>query len=299
MLSFVLAVALVSGCANRAVEIRPTVTDPKEFATWDCERLDTEADRVQKRAVDVAYAVDERAGSNIVALGVGVAIFWPALLAMRPPGPESDELARLKGRHDALQSAARSRGCTGMGVNMPAARAAAIPIAVGERLVYEVRDRVRGPTTEVGLRLVALRRDELEFRLEPADPRINPVWKQDLAGNVLVGPPEVLQWPYLLRHELELGQVMAGEMTIPADLTARARVRGQVMAVGPQTVAGRQFDVAVVELFGDAQRDDVYSRLDGVMVIDRLSGVLLRLDLRCGLPAFALQRRLMRIEPVR
>jgi hypothetical protein len=78
---------------------------------------------------------------------------------------------------------------------------------------------------------------------------------------------------------------------------ARARVRGQVVAVGPQTVAGRRFDVAVVELFGDAQRNDISTRLDGVLVVDRRSGVLLRLDLRSAQPGFDLQRRLARIEP--
>ena len=39
-------------------------------------------------------AVDERAGNNILALGVGVAVFWPALFAMRPAGLEAAELAR-------------------------------------------------------------------------------------------------------------------------------------------------------------------------------------------------------------
>jgi hypothetical protein len=55
--------------------------------------------------------------------------------------------------------------------------------------------------------------------------------------------------------------------------------------VGPQTVAGRRFDAAVVELFGDAQRGDSYTRIDGALVVDRLSGVLLRLDLSTAQPA--------------
>jgi len=33
-----------------------------------------------------------------------------------------------------------------------------------------------------------------------------------------------------------------------------------------------------------------------VMAIDRRSGVLLRLDLRCANPDFALRRRLLRVE---
>jgi len=296
-LTLALAAAVLAGCATRAIEVQPTPTDPKEFAAWDCERIDAEVDGVQKRATDVAYAVDERAGSNIMALGIGVMVFWPALVAMRPPGPESEELARLRGRYEALQAAAQAKGCTGMGVKLPSARAAAIPVAQGERLVYTLRHGVRGPTTELGLRVLAVRRNEIELRIDPVDPHVDPLWKQDLAGNVVVAPAGMLHWPSLLRHDLELGQVLSGDLSLPEDLTARARIRGQVVAVGPQTVAGRRFDVAVIELFGDAQRDDVNSRLDGVLVVDRHSGVLLRLDLQCALPVFSQQRRLVRVEP--
>jgi len=89
---------------------------------------------------------------------------------------------------------------------------------------------------------------------------------------------------------------VAGEMRVVGDPLARARLRGQVMAVGPQTVADRRFDVAVIELFGDAQRGEQSTRVDGSMVVDRASGVLLRLDLRSGLTPFSLQRRLVRVE---
>ena len=73
--------------------------------------------------------------------------------------------------------------------------------------------------------------------------------------------------------------------------------RGQVVAVEPQTVAGRRFDVAVIELFGDATMDETYTRIDGAIAVDRHSGVLLRLDLRCAKPMFNLQRRLARVVP--
>ena len=73
-------------------------------------------------------------------------------------------------------------------------------------------------------------------------------------------------------------------------------MRGQVVAVGPQTLAGRRFEVVVIELFGDAQRGDTSTRLDGAIVVDRASGVLLRLDLRSALPSFQLQRRLLRVD---
>jgi hypothetical protein len=66
-------------------------------------------------------------------------------------------------------------------------------------------------------------------------------------------------------------------------------LRGQVIALGVQTSLGRPFDAAVIELFGDAPMGSHGTRLDGVMVVDRKSGVLLRLELHSGNPEFALR----------
>ena len=263
---------------------------------WNCSRIDDEQDAVQQRAADVAYAVDERAGNNILALGVGVMVFWPAILAMRPAGLEAQDLAQLKGRFEALQTASRLKGCPAMS-DLSAARQAQLPVAQGDRLVYEDRVDARLPSTEWVLRMTALRRGEFEFALESVAGDLIGLWRQDRAGNVLAAPTGSLQWPRLLRSEMPLGQVTAGDILIVGDPLARARLRGQVVAVGPQTVAGRRFDVAVLDLFGDAQRGDATTRVDGSMVVDRASGVLLRLDLRTAAAGFALQRRLVRVEP--
>ena len=298
-----LAFAL-AGCATRAVDVLPAPANPADFLAWDCARIDDEQDRVQQRAADVAYAVDELAGNNILALGVGIAVFWPAILAMRPAGFEAAEVARLKGRFEALQTAGRYKSCPVLGADLPAARSANLPVAPGERLVYEDRVDARHAAVEWKLQVVALRRGEFEFRAEPAKPGPGGkvasagTWRQDRAGNVLTAPPGALQWPHLLRGELVLGQVTGGDMVVVGDPLSRARLRGQVVAVGPQTVAGRRFDVAVLEMFGDAQLGDSFTRVEGALVVDRSSGVLLRLDLRSAVPAFSLQRRLMRVEPV-
>jgi len=289
-----LLVASMAGCSTRAVDVKPVPADPADFAGWACDRIDDDVDRVLQRAVEVAYAVDERAGNNIVALGVGVAIFWPALLAMRPDGLEAAELARLKGRYEALRTASDRKGCPPASIDLPPARAAALPVAVGDLLVYEDRSTPRAATLEWTLLLSALRRDEVEFRVGGVEPPA--VWRQDLAGNVFTTPAGGLQWPRLLPSRLELGNVLAGDILVAGDPLMRARVRGQVIAVGPQAVGSRRFDAAVIELFGDVQRGESSTRLDGSMVVDRASGVLLRLDLKSAEPVFTLQRRLARID---
>ena len=293
---FVAALSLaawMAGCATRSADIQPAPANPAEFIAWDCGRIDEELDRVQRQAADVAWAVDERAGNNILALGVGVTVFWPALLALRPDGLEAADLARLKGRYEALRVAARSRACPEHGEDLPAQRAASLPVALGERLVYEDRSVPRQPATEWSLLVTALRRGEIEYSLDrDAEGR----WLHDLAGNVLEAPAGSLRWPRLLRGDLTLGHVTGGDLLVGGDPLARARMRGQVVAVGSQVVGGRRFDAAVIELFGDAAQGEAYTRVDGALVVDRASGVLLRLDLRSAQPRFSLQRRLVRVE---
>ena len=295
-----LAALALAGCATRAADVAAAPTSAAEFLVWDCNRIDDELDTVQQRAADVAYSVDERAGNNIVALGLGVTVFWPALLAMRPAGLEAADLARLKGRFEALREASRIKACPPPADALAAARAASLPLLPGERLVYEDRSPARTPPVEWAMSLTALRRGEIEYWIEPAsDGAAGGIWRQDLAGNIAAAPKGALQWPHLLRGELVLGAVTGGDIIVAGHPELRARMRGQVVAVGPQTVAGRVFDAAVIELFGDAARGNAFTRVDGVMVVDRVNGVLLRLDLRSAQPTFALQRRLMRVEPPR
>ena len=291
------------GCATRALDVKPLPANPADFALWGCDRIHDETDRVQQQAAELAYAVDERAGQNIMALGLGVTVFWPAILAMRPVGLEAEELSRHKGRYEALQLAAERQRCPPASAALPPAQVAQLPVALGERLVYEIRNRARGPLTQQVLRVAALRRTEFEFQADatagavPSPELPVGIWVQDRAGNVMQAPNKALRWPHFLRTDMVLGQVTAGDIVQSGDPYARARMRGQVVAVGPQTVAGRRFDVAVVELFGDAPEAEAYTRVEGALVIDRASGVLLRLDLRSANPVFQVQRRLLRVEP--
>lgn len=292
--ALLLCAALLSACATRAVDVKPLAADPADFLPWPCARLHDEIDVVQQRAVDLAWAVDQRAGQHIVALGMGLMVFWPALLAMQPDGAEAEELARLKGRFEALNQVVRTKACPPPPNQPSPERLAAMVVRPGERLVYEERHGVREPLEELKLHLLALRRDEAEFVLE-AGGRNGP-WVQDLYGNVISAPAGALLWRRLLRPPMALGDVLSGDIQVSGDVFQRARVRGQVVATGPQRIAGRSFDAIVIELFGDVTVADSSTRLEGAIVVDRHSGVLLRLDLRSAQPNFRLQRRLVRVD---
>jgi hypothetical protein len=298
LLPSLLAAALLAGCASRSMDVKPWPTSAADFAAWPCEAIDDEAERVQQRAAEVAYAVDAHHGNNVIIFTLGTTVFWPALLAMRPDGPDAEELARLKGRYEALSLAAARQRCPPASELLPARRAAALPVVVGERLVYEERaGGAASRTLQVSLRLTALKRGELDFLLEQPGQGGALPWRQDAAGNNDAARGEgLLTWSRLLRRDLALGDVLAGEMHSADADEAVARVRGQVIAVGPTQVSGRSFDAATIELFGDAPSGLNRTRLDGVMVVDRASGVLLRLELRSSNPDYALKRRLLRIE---
>lgn len=288
------AVFAIGGCATRSADVAPDPADPAEFRGWTCTRLADETDTVQQRAADVAWTVDQRAGQHMVALGVGLSLFWPALLAMRPDGSESQELARLKGRFEGLKEAARIASCPSDTGTLSADRVALLPVLPGERLIYEDRAGARDPLGEQVLGIVALRRDEIEFRLGKG--ASGGVWRQDLAGNVIEAPKGQLIWERLLKRDMVLGQVVAGELRVVGDPASKARARGQVVALGPQKIAGRQFNVVVIELFGEVSQGDSSTLLQGAIVVDRHSGVLVRLDLRSAQAPFILQRRLVRVE---
>ena len=298
LLVALLPLALATGCATRSGDVQPQAIDPGLFANWSCDALYDEADRVRQRAARVAYDVDERAGNNIIALGLGVTVFWPALLAMRPSGPDATALAELRGRDEAVRAAQAKRGCPPAPELLAPAKAAALPIALDERLVYEERAAAGGPARVLGLRLQALRRDELEFAPDLAGSALPLRWRQDPWGNLPHMPEGSgwVHWKRLLRPEMGLGDVLSGDL-VSGTSAGSGRLRGQVIAIGVQTSHGRPFDAAVIELFGDAPVGEGSTRLDGVMVVDRKSGVLLRLDLNSGSPEFALRRLLVRIEP--
>lgn len=297
--------ALLAGCATRSDQVAPSAADPASYAGWTCSRLHDELDTVQQRAADVAYAVDSRVGNNMIALGLGVTVFWPALLAMRPDGLEATQLAELKGRYEALRTVLARQACPPAPEAMAVERQAALPVALGDRLVYEERGANGAPPQLLGMQVTALRRDQIEFRVDLDNKPYAQAWRQDLAGNsVLEGRAPLLGWRRLLKPELTLGQVLSGDLAAADQVRATARVRGQVVATGPQVIAGRRFDVAVIELFGEAPAagsgasglDMGSTRLDGVMAVDRRNGLLLRLELRCANPEFSVRRRLVRVE---
>jgi hypothetical protein len=58
----------------------PTYISPVTYETYTCPQLAEDAQRVSSRAAQAAGVQDQKATNDKVAMGVGLIIFWPALL---------------------------------------------------------------------------------------------------------------------------------------------------------------------------------------------------------------------------
>lgn len=102
---------LLAGCASKSENISAAYVSPMTYAAWQCPQLREEATRVSARAVQISGAQDAKATGDAVAAGVGIILFWPALLMVKGDGTTAAELARLKGEMDAIEQASIQKNC--------------------------------------------------------------------------------------------------------------------------------------------------------------------------------------------
>ena len=109
---FAFATALATAaCATRSDNISAAYVSPMTYASWSCDQLGMEAQRISARAVEVSGAQDSKATGDAVATGVAVILFWPALFFIKGDGTTAAELARLKGEMEAIEAASIQKNC--------------------------------------------------------------------------------------------------------------------------------------------------------------------------------------------
>jgi hypothetical protein len=107
----VVAVLALAGCAKEANQIGATYVSPITYETYTCPQLSEEAQRVSARAAQAAGVQDQKATNDKVAMGVGLIIFWPAVLFTKGNDENTAELARLRGQMDAIEQASIRKRC--------------------------------------------------------------------------------------------------------------------------------------------------------------------------------------------
>lgn len=107
----VVIVGILAGCATSPDKIQPTYISPLQYSHLDCDQIRQEIVRVNARISEVAGVQQKHANNDAVAMGVGLVIFWPALFFLAG-GDRKEELARLKGEYEALQTVAIEKKCS-------------------------------------------------------------------------------------------------------------------------------------------------------------------------------------------
>jgi hypothetical protein len=110
-LAAAIAALALAGCAKDANQVGATYVSPITYSSYTCPQLAEEAQRVSQRAAQASGVQDQKATNDKVAMGVGLVIFWPALLFTKGNDENTAELARLKGQMDAIEEASISKRC--------------------------------------------------------------------------------------------------------------------------------------------------------------------------------------------
>ena len=108
----ILLIALgLSACAQASGDVRPVYTPATNFSDLTCDQLREKLLDVQGKVTVVAGQQDQKRKVDQTATGVGLVLFWPALIAMPLTADHKRELGVLKGEYEAIGRAAEMKQC--------------------------------------------------------------------------------------------------------------------------------------------------------------------------------------------
>jgi hypothetical protein len=125
-----LCATIIAGCAKDADQVGATYTSPVLYETYTCPQLAEEAQRVSSHAAQASGVQDQKATNDKVAMGVGLIVFWPAMLLTKGNDENTAELARLKGQMNAIEEASIKKRC---GIRFEHAPPTPAPVAQNNR----------------------------------------------------------------------------------------------------------------------------------------------------------------------
>jgi hypothetical protein len=118
--TFVATIAMVAVASSK--NVASAYVSPLQYEGYDCSQLQNENARLAGRVSELGGTLDKKASNDNLKMGVGLVVFWPALLFLDGDGPQASEYARMKGEHDAVQQVATRKNCiTAMAPPAPAA----------------------------------------------------------------------------------------------------------------------------------------------------------------------------------
>ena len=111
VVSIALTALIMGGCASSSDKITATYVSPIQYENYSCRQLGEEAQRLSRRASEVAGAQDSQASRDTVATAVAVVIFWPAAFMVGGDRNTAAELGRMKGEMEAIEQVSIRKNC--------------------------------------------------------------------------------------------------------------------------------------------------------------------------------------------
>lgn len=101
---------LITGCAKKSEDVMASYQSPARFEHLSCQDVSHEMERVSSSVAQLAGQQDEVRTRDQIAIGVGAVIFWPALFLLMTDD-EEQELSRMKGEYEALNTVYAQKRC--------------------------------------------------------------------------------------------------------------------------------------------------------------------------------------------
>ena len=106
----IFAFTYLVGCSTSPDKITASYVSPIQYQNYSCNQIKSELYRINRKVSEVTGQQRSEATKDAIAMGVGLVLFWPALFFLIGDD-KKEELARLKGEYDALESAAIQKEC--------------------------------------------------------------------------------------------------------------------------------------------------------------------------------------------
>ena len=100
-----------TGCAKSTKEISAQYVSPLQYASYNCQQLEMEAQAISRRVSEIGGQVNKTASDDNAQMGVGLVLFWPALFFLDGDTPQAAEYGRLKGEFEAIEKASIQQQC--------------------------------------------------------------------------------------------------------------------------------------------------------------------------------------------
>ena len=106
-----LSVVTLAGCASQPESVVATYVSPTTYSGMSCKQIVSERNRVVQKVNELNGVQKKKADNDAAMMGVGMILFWPALIGLAAGSDVEAQLSSMKGNYDALTSAGSQKGC--------------------------------------------------------------------------------------------------------------------------------------------------------------------------------------------